>query len=65
MILKNERVENDPLTGSKPLTLKPFFRPPEKGRPHRFYRRDKSLSDAVIGYRKGERNPYVEELMRL
>ncbi len=65
MILKNERVESTPWRDPAPFTLEPFFCPPGEEKPHRFYRRDKALSDAVIGYRKGERNPYVEELMRL
>lgn len=37
----------------------------EENAASRFYKYDPALSQAVAGYRKGSRNPYLEKLMKM
>ncbi len=41
------------------------FKGVEEKAPRRFYEYDPSVSNAVAGYRKGSKNPYVEKLMEM
>lgn len=41
------------------------FKGAEENAPSRFYKYDPSLSQAVAGYQKGLKNPYVEKLMKM
>lgn len=49
---------------SAPEIGAPFKGVREKA-PSRFYERNQSLSQAVAGYRKGQRNPVVEKMMEI
>lgn len=63
MILKQERVMEEICKGAPEIGVP--FKGIEQKKPSRFYKYDPSLSQVVAGYRKGPKNPYVEELMKL
>lgn len=63
MILVKERVMTE-VHKSVPEIGVPFKGEEEKT-PSQFYKYDPSLSQAVAGYQKGSKNPYVEKLMKM
>lgn len=63
MIFKQERLMTE-IHKSAPEIGAPFKGVREKA-PSRFYERNQSLSQAVAGYRKGQRNPVVEKMMEI
>lgn len=63
MILKQERAMTE-ICKNAPEIGVPFKGVEEKAS-SRFYKYDPSLSQVVVGYREGQRNPYVEKLMKM
>ncbi len=63
MILKQERAMME-INRSAPAIGVPY-KGVEENAASRFYKYDPALSQAVAGYRKGSRNPYLEKLMKM
>lgn len=63
MILKQERVMTE-IHKDVPEAGVPYKGTDEKA-PGQFYKYNPSLSQAVAGYRKGPKNPYVKKLMEM
>lgn len=61
MILKRERAIKEIFKRAPEVGVP--YKGTEQKAPSRFYRYDPSLSQAIAGYRKGPKNPYIKELM--